>query len=102
MGNNTSVPKSKQIQVPEPSIPKCYNCNTTKGRDNTSLHQFHVKNEKEKQWLCLDCYMILNRENKLYVPEKTEKEACMRCKRVDIELYTRGVVHARLCGNCID
>lgn len=84
-------------------MPSCYSCSTTKGRDNTSLYPFHVKGEEEKQLLCLDCYMKFNRENKLFVSQETnKKEACEGCKKVDVELYTRGMVQARLCGECID
>lgn len=94
--------QSNTIENIENDTPRCYGCNKTKGRDNTSLYPFHVKGEKEKQMLCLDCYMEFSRQSRLFVPQETEKEACARCKRVDVVLLTRGMVNARLCMNCID
>tara|TARA_B100001093_G_C26584756_1_gene908858 strand:- start:295 stop:651 length:357 start_codon:yes stop_codon:yes gene_type:complete len=95
--------QSNTIENIEIDTPRCYGCNKTKGRDNTSLYPFHVKNETEKQMLCLDCYMEFCRQNRLFVPQETKKEeACDICKKVTFELYTRGMVQARLCGDCID
>lgn len=99
---NIETNQSNTIENSEIGTPRCYGCNTTKGRDNTSLYPFHIKDEKEKQMLCLDCYMEFSRQGKLFVPQETEKEACLRCKRVDVKLFTRGMVQARLCMNCID
>jgi len=103
MQTNLETNPSNTMQTSTIHESHCYNCKTTKGRDNTSLYPFHVRGEVEKQLLCLDCYMTFNRENKLFVPDEIKKEeACELCKKVNVELYTRGMVQARLCGDCID
>ena len=100
---NLDTNQSNTMENSEIDTPRCYGCNKTKGRDNTSLYPFHVKDEKEKQMLCLDCYMEFSRQGRLFVPQETEKEeACDLCKKVNVELYTRGMVNARLCMKCID
>lgn len=95
--------KSQGTMKNNADVPVCFNCNTTEGRENTSLYPFYIKGEEDKQILCLDCYMKLCGEDKIYVPEQNkEDEACMKCKRTGIDLRTRGAVQARLCEDCID
>lgn len=93
--------RNKTLSTTELTTSVCYVCSKTKGRNNTGLFEFNIKDVNEKQLLCIDCYTNLNNKKMIYHKPISES-SCSYCNKTGVQLYNKGPQSSLICGDCID